>query len=94
MITARLRPGLYGNCKSRHFDTENLHIFVVKSHSVINLCAVPLLKVDYHINLFLQLDSTHTEKFSGIDNSYTSKLNEVTDIFGRLAIECSLGSFF
>ena len=51
-----------------------------------------MLKVDYHINLFLQLDSAHTEKFSGIDNSDTSKLNEVTDIFGRLAIECCLGS--
>ena len=46
-----------------------------------------MLKVDYHINLFLQFDCAHTEKLSGVDNSDTPKLNKVTDIFGRLTVE-------
>ena len=65
--------------KAWHLYAENSGILIINAHSVVYLCAVPRLKLNYKVDLLVHLDSTHTEQSSGIDYSDTSEFKEMAE---------------
>ena len=73
-------PGLHRDGGGRDFDAQDLDVFALHPHPVIDLVLVPLLQLDNHIQLFRLLDGAHTKYSARIDDAYTAQFQKVADV--------------
>ena len=82
-----ISAGLDRDRHHRHADAEDLGVFAVDAHAVVDLRRIPDLEVDAHVDLFGELDGAHAEDAAGIDDADAAQLDEVADVLRRLADE-------
>ena len=83
----KVTTGLYRDRHHRHLDAENLRVFAVHAHAVVDLRRIPDLQIDAHVDFLLQLNGAHTENATGVDDADAAQLDEVADVLRGLTDE-------